>query len=179
MPFANDLIYRKDREAFQLDAFDKRFPLANPNDCWTIDRDNGVFLRALRPHVGKSRSALASSPQDKDFHFHWKGYGFLIRAHLTAEAELMQRDGELFGALQERPSGPLPPLFYLSRIEEVEKPTPEAPSAFREHRQALFHDLREALAANSSGGRAYLSADEGSAGRTAIIKVAPDGMVEN
>lgn len=173
MPFVNELIYRKDREFFRLDAFDKRFPLHNPNDCWTIDRGTGVFLRALRPHVGKAKARDPESRHHKDFHFHWNGYDFLIAVRSIGAQELREWDGEIFDDARDVEPGAEVLLFYLRHLEEVGKPNPLAPSAVSCHRHALLRDLRSALAATSQGGPAYLTVDDDAKVRSAIIKIAP------
>lgn len=78
MAFVNENISPKDRELYQLDVFEKRLGTINPGPDWAIDRERDIFLRVINPAARKSEPGDPNAGLEKDYHFHWCGYDYLV-----------------------------------------------------------------------------------------------------
>ncbi len=177
MAFLNEYISPQNRERYQLEAFEKRLPSSNPQDAWAIDLDRDVFLRVIRPDARGSEPGDPDSRFEKDFHFRWKGYDYLVSTRRLDAQELQDWPGEIFESSRARDPNARVLRFYLRHIGEMGKPRPDAPSALRQRRNEVLSDLEDALGFGSGGTFIRLTPQEAAQPRYAIFKIAPRAEV--
>lgn len=138
MAFVNEYISPEDRERYQLAEFEKQFFTINPQDDWAIDREQNIFLRVIRPATRGSEPGDPDARFEKDFHFHWKGYDYLVSTSRKDQKELDAIPCDVFSSDNPNPEGARVLRFYLLHVGEMGKPTPDSPSALRTQRQQLL-----------------------------------------
>ncbi len=175
--FVNEYIPQKDREHYRLDAFEKRFFSSNPQNSWVIDRDRAIFLRVIKPEARKQEPGDPDARFEDDFHFHWKGFDYLVSTRCgLSENNMLALPGEMFESnLLSAHSGRIL-RFYIRHIGELTKPTATAPSALIHQRETVFTDLESALGV-SRGGSCILSPETVDAPCFAKLKIAPNAEV--
>lgn len=151
MAFVNEYISPEDRVRYQLEAFEKRLPIINPQRSWAIDRDRGIFLRVIDPAARKSEPGDRDAHYEKEFQLHWKGYDFLVTTRRLDAQELETLPGDLFESGKTHAPNSLVLRFYLRHIGEMGKPTADAPSALIHRRHDVLSDLEDALAFGYGG----------------------------
>lgn len=177
MAFVNEYITPEDRERHQLEAFEKRFFSLNPQGSWVIDRDRDIFLRIIRPEARKNEPGDPDARFEDDFHFHWKGFDFLISTRCgLSEEDMIEFPGHIFHSKSSPPSAGRQLRFYVRHIGELKKPTPSTPSALIHQKEALFQDLEDALGI-SWAGICMLSPENINTPRHAKLKFAPNAEV--
>jgi hypothetical protein len=177
MAFVNEYISPEDREHYRFDDFEKRLFMINPQDSWAIDREQDIFLRVIRPAARGSEPGDPNARFEKDFHFHWKGYDYMVSTSRKDAQELEAIQAETFQSDNPRPEGARVLHFFLLHIGETKKPRLDAPSALRTQRQALLNDLEYVLAFGSGGTFARLTPSEAAQPRYAILKIASNAEV--
>lgn len=177
MAFVNEYITPEDREHYQLVAFEMRLPSANPQDSWAIDRERKIFLRVVKPDARKSEPGDPDARFEKDFHYHWKGYDYLVATRRLDAQELQDWPGEIFVSGRSYDPNARVLRFYLRHIGEIGKPTSDAPSALRHQRHEVLSDLEDALGFGSGGTFVRLTPQEAAQSRHAVFKIAPRAEV--
>ncbi len=177
MAFVNEYITPEDRERYQLEAFEKRLFLINPQDSWAIDRERDIFLRVINPEARKSEPGDPDARFEIDFQYHWKGYDYLVSTRRLGAQELQVFNGEIFQSNNPHDENARVLRFYLRHIGEMKKPTQESPCALVVHRQHVLSDLEYVLAFGSGGTFVRLTPEEAARSRYAIIKIAPNAEV--
>ncbi len=173
MAFVNEYISPEDRERYQLDEFEKRLYLINPQRDWAIDRERDIFLRVINPAARKSEPGDPDARYEKDFQYHWRGYDYLVSTRLLSAKELYEFNGEIFNSGTPHDSNALVKRYYLRHIGEMNKPDQASSSALKVHREKLLSNLEEVLAF----GTTRLTPEEAAQPRYAIIKIAPNAEV--
>lgn len=176
MAFANEFISLKDREVYHLEDFEKRLISPNPQRTWAIDRSCGDYLRTVKPEARKLEPGDPDARFEEDFHFHWKGYDFLVAIRIIGEQELQDWPGSVFEEPLNTP-GTRRDLYYVRHIGELGKPAHGSPSALKTMRTELLRDLQEALRVGSGGAFAFQTPEEEAIPRHAVLKIAPHAEV--
>jgi hypothetical protein len=177
MAFSNEYITPADQEHHQLKAFEKRFFTLNPQNSWVIDKDRDIFLRIIKPEARKQEPGDPDARFEDDFHFHWKGFDYLISTRCgLSEKNMHDFPGEIFQSGTTRDPAARVLRYYIRHIGELKKPTPTTPSALTHQRKELLKDLEDALSF-SWGGICILSAENINASRFATLKIAPNAEV--
>ena len=176
MAFVNEYISPEDRERYRLADFEKRLFMINPGPDWAIDRERNIFLRVINPAARKSEPGDPNAGREKDYHFHWCGYDYLVctRGGLSAQ-EILDWPGDTFDEKTQPSQATRVFRFYIRHIGEW--CPPEASSALKEHRTDVFGAFREVLAFGWTGLFASLSQKQVLEPRYAIIKIAPGAEV--
>lgn len=177
MAFVNEYISPEDREFYQLTAFDNRIPSSNPQDSWAIDRERNIFLRVIRTEARKNEPGDPEARYEKDFHYYWKGYSYVVQSRKTREQEFRGYQGEIIdnNPLVVPNSERL--LFRIHHIGEVSKPSVNASSALQKNRMDILENLQEALAISYGGLCSYLTPEENEQPRHALLNIAPHAEV--
>lgn len=176
MAFVNEYISPEDRERYQLDAFERRLFLINPQRDWAIDRERDIFLRVINPAARGSEPGDPDARFEKDFQYHWKGYDYLVSTCRLDAQELQAFNGEIFQSDNQHDENARVLRFYLHHIGEMTRPSNEAPSALITYRQQILTDLEDVLAFGSGGTFVRLTPEEAAQPRYAILKLAPNAV---
>lgn len=176
MAFVNEYITPEDRERYQLEAFEKRLQLINPQRDWAIDRERDIYLRVINPAARKSEPGDPDACREKDYHFHWQGYDYLVctRGGLS-DKELREWSGEMFGPKESPDPNSRVFRFYVLHIGEWCPPGMQ--SALKTRRSEAIEAFREVLAYGWTGLFARLTREEEQEPRYAILKIAPNAEV--
>ncbi|MEB3317653.1 MAG: hypothetical protein VKO39_05875 [Cyanobacteriota bacterium] len=178
MAFTNEMISSEDRIKYNFAGFDKKIFLANPQFDWAIDRARTIFLRVVRPEARKIEPGDPDGRFEKDFHYHWKGYDYFVSTRRLDEREFLTFPGTVLDSCTSHEPGMRVLRFYLRQISELRKPSDLSPSAILQNQEQLLHDLAEVLAYGEGGVFSRLSPKQSLEPRHAILKIAPNALVQ-
>jgi hypothetical protein len=179
MAFLNEYISPEDREHYRFDDFEKRLFMINPQRSWAIDREENIFLRIINPAARGSEPGDPDARFERDYHYHWKGFDYLIAARCGISAQELQNwSGEIFESGLPHPEKSRVFRFYLRHIGEVSKPKPDVSSALKHNRMSILRDLEDILAFSWGGLFTSLTLEDEQEPRYAIFKIAPQAEME-
>ena len=176
MAFVNEYISPEDRERYRLADFEKRLFMINPGPDWAIDRERGIFLRVINPTARKSEPGDPDSGRERDYHFYWKGYNYLVQVRVGLNGyELTSWPGELFEDQSLTAYGSKELKFYVRHLGEW---CPlGAVSALKTQKETVIKSFCEVLAFGWGGLFTSLSPADESEPRHAVVKIAPGAEV--
>lgn len=120
MTFVNEIISEEDYEKYNLKQLDKRLPWSSPTRCWTINRDENIWIRDYYTPIDRDEGCISGATI---YDYWWKGTPLVVEATKSIVSDKIQ-DG----------------IRYRINLYDIVSLT--MPETLNEKQQEIISDLR-------------------------------------